>query len=40
MSYILDALKKSDLQRKQGEVPTLQTVHLPVRPQDKTPRVL
>jgi general secretion pathway protein B len=40
MSYILDALKKSDLQRKQGDVPTLQTVHLPVRPQDKTPRVL
>lgn len=40
MSYILDALKKSDLQRKQGDVPTLQTVHLPVRLQDKTPRVL
>jgi general secretion pathway protein B len=40
MSYILDALKKSDLQRKQGDVPTLQTVHLPVRPQDKAPRVL
>lgn len=40
MSYILDALKKSDQQRKQGDVPTLQTVHLPVRPQDKTPRVL
>jgi general secretion pathway protein B len=40
MSYILDALKKSDLQRKQGDVPTLQTVHLPVRPQDKTPRIL
>lgn len=40
MSYILDALKKSDLQRKQGDVPTLQTVHLPVRPQGNTPRVL
>ncbi len=40
MSYILDALKKSDLQRKQGDVPTLQTVHLPVRLQDNTPRVL
>jgi general secretion pathway protein B len=40
MSYILDALKKSDLQRKQGDVPTLQTVHLPVSPQDKTPRLL
>lgn len=40
MSYILDALKKSDLQRKQGDVPTLQTVHLPVQPQGNTPRVL
>lgn len=40
MSYILDALKKSDLQRKQGDVPTLQTVHLPARPQGNTPRVL
>ncbi len=40
MSYILDALKKSDLQRKQGDVPTLQTVHLPVQLQEKTPRVL
>jgi len=40
MSYILDALKKSDMQRKQGDVPSLQTVHLPVRPQGKTPRVL
>lgn len=40
MSYILDALKKSDLQRKQGDVPTLQTVHLPSRPQDRTPRAL
>ena len=27
MSYILDALKKSDRERKQGEVPSLQTVH-------------
>lgn len=29
MSYILDALKKSDNSRKQGEVPDLQTVHMP-----------
>ena len=29
MSYILDALKKSDNRRKQGEVPDLQTVHMP-----------
>ena len=27
MSYILDALKKSEQERKQGEIPTLQTVH-------------
>lgn len=27
MSYILDALKKSDQERKQGEIPSLQTVH-------------
>ncbi|MBU0485927.1 MAG: general secretion pathway protein GspB [Proteobacteria bacterium] len=26
MSYILDALKKSDQERKQGEIPTLQTI--------------
>jgi len=30
MSYILDALKKSDQERKQGDVPDLQTVHIPV----------
>ena len=30
MSYILDALKKSDQERKQGDVPNLQTVHIPV----------
>lgn len=29
MSYILDALKKSDQERKQGHVPDLQTVHIP-----------
>ena len=27
MSYILDALKKSDQDRKQGEIPTLESVH-------------
>jgi len=27
MSYILDALKKSDQERKQGEIPTLESVH-------------
>jgi len=30
MSYILDALKKSDHERKQGSVPSLQTVHIPM----------
>lgn len=30
MSYILEALKKSEQQRKQGDVPSLQTVHLPM----------
>ena len=30
MSYILDALKKSDQERQQGDVPDLQTVHVPV----------
>ena len=30
MSYILEALKKSDQERKQGHVPDLQTVHVPV----------
>lgn len=30
MSYILEALKKSDQERKQGEVPGLQSVHIPV----------
>ena len=27
MSYILDALKQSDRERKQGEIPSLQTIH-------------
>lgn len=30
MSYILDALKKSDQERKRGGVPGLQTVHIPM----------
>ncbi|WP_019530138.1 general secretion pathway protein GspB [Dasania marina] len=30
MSYILDALKKSDQQRQQGAGPNLQTIHRPV----------
>jgi len=29
MSYILDALKKSDQERQQGNSPTLQTIHKP-----------
>jgi len=36
MSYILDALKKSDQERKQGDVPNLQTVHVPVVPEQKS----
>jgi len=32
MSYILEALKKSEHERKQGHVPNLQTVHVPVAP--------
>jgi len=35
MSYILDALKKSDQERKQGDVPNLQTVHVAVVPEQK-----
>lgn len=31
MSYILDALKKSDQERQQGKGPTLQTVQRPLR---------
>lgn len=30
MSYILDALKKSDQKRKQGDVPDLQSIHVPL----------
>ncbi|HED35666.1 MAG TPA: hypothetical protein ENJ08_15845 [Gammaproteobacteria bacterium] len=37
MSYILDALKKSDQERRGGGVPTLQTVHIPVSVEDRKP---
>jgi len=37
MSYILDALKKSDQERKQGDVPNLQTIHIPINTEPKAP---
>jgi len=37
MSYILDALKKSDQERKRGNVPTLQTVHIPMNVEQQKP---
>lgn len=37
MSYILDALKKSDQERKRGDVPNLQTVHIPVAIEQRMP---
>ena len=40
MSYILDALKKSDSERKQGDVPNLQTVHIPINAKQQTPLAL
>ena len=40
MSYILDALKKSDQERKRGDVPGLQTVHIPMATAQATPWVL
>ncbi len=40
MSYILDALKKSEQERKRGDVPGLQTVHIPLTVEQKSPRVL
>ncbi len=40
MSYILDALKKSDQERKQGDVPGLQTIHIPINTERQTPWVL
>jgi len=38
MSYILDALKKSDQERKQGDVPDLQTIHLPAAMESESTR--
>ena len=40
MSYILDALKKSDQERKRGDVPNLQTVHIPINAEPQTPFTL
>ncbi len=40
MSYILDALKKSDNERKQGDVPNLPTVHIPISVEPQTQWVL
>ncbi len=40
MSYILEALKKSDQVRKQGDVPGLQTVHIPLDVEQKSHRGL
>ncbi len=37
MSYILDALKKSDQERKQGDVPNLQTIHIPIKTEPSAP---
>jgi len=36
MSYILDALKKSDQERKRGDVPNLQTIHIPLTNEPQT----
>ncbi|MCW9013043.1 MAG: general secretion pathway protein GspB [Gammaproteobacteria bacterium] len=36
MSYILDALKKSEQERKQGKVPDIQTIHIPVAVEQNT----
>lgn len=40
MSYILDALKKSEKMRQQGDVPDLQTVHMSVLDEEKSNRGL
>jgi len=40
MSYILDALKKSDQERKRGDVPGLQTVHIPMAAEQEKPWLL
>lgn len=37
MSYILDALKKSDRERKRGDVPNLQTIHIPMNTEQQMP---
>ena len=37
MSSILASVKQSDQERKQGDVPNLQTVHLAVVPEQKNP---
>jgi len=40
MSYILDALKKSDQERKQGDIPNLQTVHVSIAQEQNKPWLL
>lgn len=40
MSYILDALKKSDQERKRGDVPNLQTIHIPINAEPQPPFIL
>lgn len=40
MSYILDALKKSDRERRSREGPTIQTIHRPIRHSDATTLVI
>jgi len=40
VSYILDALKKSDQERKRGDVPDLQTVHIPISVEQRLPWAL
>lgn len=38
MSYILEALKKSDQKRRQGDVPDLQTIHVPLNVETQASR--
>ncbi len=40
MSYILDALKKSDRERKRGDIPNLQTIHIPITAEPEKPWML
>lgn len=40
MSYILDALRKSEQERKRGDVPGLQTTHIPLNVESSAPRGL